>query len=420
MVSASGARAVARCDTLGVAPFSATPNGLFRAFLTPAHAAALKQTAAWMREAGMNVRLDAAANLIGRYEASRPDAKALLIGSHIDSVRDAGKYDGPLGVMLGIECAAALHESGRRLPFAIEVIAFGDEEGSRFPASMLCSRAAAGALDPAALDAADAQGVSVRDARASFGAMLDIPSPGTDFISAAYKPSDVLAFLEAHIEQGPVLEADRLALGVVSGIAAQLRFQVRVSGIAGHAGTNAMRLRKDALAGAAEMVLAIETIARKSDGVVVATVGVMSVKPGAVNVVPGDVEFSIDIRSGDQKARNAAAADVVVTLERIADVRGLKLSCRQVQDLPASPCDAALNELLKDALRAAGHEPRVLVSGAGHDTMSMARLCPTAMLFIRCAGGISHNPAEAVTDADADAALAVMLGFIERLEKQNG
>ncbi len=210
------------------------------------------------------MRLDAAANLIGRYDASQPDAKALLIGSHIDSVRDAGKYDGPLGVMLGIECAAALNETGRRLPFAIEVIAFGDEEGSRFPASMLCSRAAAGALDPAALDAADAQGISVKDARVQFADMIDIASPGADFVSASYKPSEVLAFLEAHIEQGPVLEADGLALGVVSGIAAQLRFQVRVSGIAGHAGTNAMRLRKDALAGAAEMVLAIETIARKA------------------------------------------------------------------------------------------------------------------------------------------------------------
>jgi allantoate deiminase len=181
-----------------------------------------------------------------------------------------------------------------------------------------------------------------------------------------------------------------------------------------------MHLRKDALAGAAEMVLAIEAVARKSEGAVVATVGVMSVKPGAVNVVPGDVDFSIDVRSGDQAARNAAAAQIVAALERIAAVRGLKLMCRQVQDLPASPCDARLNDLLKDALQAAGHEPRVLVSGAGHDTMVMAGLCPTAMLFIRCAGGVSHNPAEDVTAADVDAALAVMLGFIERLEKQNG
>ena len=420
MVSASGARAVARCDELGVGPYSATPDGLYRAFLTPAHAAALKRLAGWMREAGMSVRLDAAANLIGRYEGSAPSAKALLIGSHIDSVRDAGFYDGPLGVMLGVECAAALNEQGRRLPFAIEVIAFGDEEGSRFPASMLCSRAIAGSLDPAALDAADAQGVSVKDARAAFDDMVDLRAPSADFVSAAHSPADVIGFLEAHIEQGPVLEADGLALGVVSGIAAQLRFKVSVSGQAGHAGTSAMRLRHDALTGAAEMVLAIETIARATNGEVVATVGVMNVKPGAVNVVPGDVEFSIDVRSGDQAARNAAAERIVEALEKIAGARRLRLTCRQVQDLPASPCDPGMNAMLTEALAAAGHEPRVLVSGAGHDTMVMAKLCPTAMLFIRCAGGVSHNPAESVTAADADAALAVMLGFIERLGAQHG
>lgn len=420
MVSASGARAVARCDELGVAPFSATPDGLYRAFLTPAHAAALNRLAAWMAEAGMSVRLDAAANLIGRYEGAAPGAKSLLIGSHIDSVRDAGRYDGPLGVMLGVECVAALNEAQKRFSFAIEVIAFGDEEGSRFPASMLCSRAVAGALDPAVLDARDADGASIRDARAAFSAMVKAPTSGADFVSAAYGPADVVGFLEAHIEQGPVLEAEGLALGAVSGIAAQLRFQARVKGQAGHAGTSAMHLRHDALAGAAEMVLAVETLARETKGDVVATVGVLNVRPGAVNVVPGDVEFTIDVRSGDQRARDAAAANIVEALERIAATRSLVLSCRQVQDLPASPCSAPLTEMLKDSLRAHGHEPRVLVSGAGHDTMVMENLCPTAMLFIRCAGGVSHNPAESVTAADADAALDVMLGFVERLEAHHG
>jgi allantoate deiminase len=233
---------------------------------------------------------------------------------------------------------------------------------------------------------------------------------------AAAKPAgSTLAFLEAHIEQGPLLEAEGLALGLVTGIAAQLRFQVTIEGRAGHAGTNAMHLRRDALAGAAEAVLAIERIAREGGGDLVATVGRMTVAPGAVNVVPGRVDFSIDVRSGDEAARNAAAEAILAEIEAIVSGRGLSVTFERVQDLPASPCDPKLMDLLGEAIAETGHPVRRLVSGAGHDAMVMSALCPTAMLFIRCKDGISHNPAESVAGEDADAALRAMLAFIDKL-----
>lgn len=408
MVSAlppGGARAVARCDALGVAPYSDMEGGLYRGYLTPAYAAAQDALAGWMAEAGMAVRRDAAANLIGRYDGDLSRAPALLIGSHLDSVRDGGRYDGPLGIMLGVEAVAALSRTGRRLPFPIEVIAFGDEEGSRFPAAMLTSRAVAGTLAAQALDIADADGVPLAQA----GVSLD------DYLAAARAPGSVLAYLEAHIEQGPVLEAEGLAVGTVTGIAAQLRYQAIIKGMAGHAGTSSMPLRRDALAGAAEMILAIEAIARKDASDLVATVGRIEALPGAPNVIAGEVRFSIDIRSGDEARRDRAAEGALNAIAAIADRRSLDSDLQRVHDLPASPCDAALMDLMDAAIADAGHPVRRLVSGAGHDAMVMAALCPTAMLFIRCKDGISHNPAEHVDPADVDVALRVMLGFIDRL-----
>ncbi len=400
-----GARAVARCDALGIAPFSDTADGLYRGYLTPAHCAALDQVAAWMREAGMATRTDPAVNLIGRYAGSG-HGPPLIIGSHIDSVRDAGFYDGPLGIMLAIECVAALHAAGRRMPFAIEVIAFGDEEGSRFPAAMLTSKAVAGTLGnvPAM---ADRDGVSLATALASFGSaperLADARHPGA------------LAYFEAHIEQGPVLEAEGLALGVVTGIAAQVRHAVVVTGQAGHAGTCTMALRRDALTGAAEMVLAVERIARDLGGDLVATVGRLETLPGAANVIPGEVRFTIDVRSADAARRDHAVRMILDQMCTIADRRTLQVSAQQVHVLPPAPCDPHLSNLLAAALADAGHAPRRLVSGAGHDAMVMAALTPVAMLFVRCRGGISHNSAESVAPADVQAALMVMLGFIEKL-----
>jgi allantoate deiminase len=404
MVS-GGARAVERCRALGRAPFSDMEGGLYRGWLSPAHRASVAQVAAWMEEAGMATRVDGAGNLVGRYAGSA-DGPPLIIASHIDSVRDGGFYDGPLGVMLGIECVSALHGTGRRTPFPIEVIAFGDEEGSRFAAAMLTSKAAAGLLDsvPAM---ADASGIPLSQALGEWGL-----SPDT--LLAARHPG-ALAYLEAHIEQGPVLEAEALALGVVTGIAAQLRHEVVVQGLAGHAGTSAMPLRRDAMAGAAEMILGIEALARADGSDLVATVGRIEAAPGAANVIAGHVRFTIDVRAGEAARRDRAAAAILAELAAIAARRGLGLEHRLIHDLPPSPCDPVLMDRLEAALVAAGHRAYRLVSGAGHDAMNLAHLCPTAMLFIRCRDGVSHNPAEHVEPADAQEALAVMLGFIDNL-----
>jgi allantoate deiminase len=277
---------------------------------------------------------------------------------------------------------------------------------------MLTSRAVAGTLPGDALAGVLAvvggDGVALADALAAAG--LDVAR----YREAARAPGTTLAYLEAHIEQGPQLEADGLALGSVTGIAAQLRYGLRVVGMAGHAGTASMMLRRDALAGAAEMVLAVEAVARAAASDLVATVGRIEALPGAANVVAGEARFTLDVRAGDAARRDAAARAILDRCAAIAAARGLSLTVDPVHDLPASPCDPALVALLDEAIAAAGHRPRRLVSGAGHDAMVMAALCPTAMLFVRCRGGVSHHPAEHVDPADAEAALAAMLGFIDR------
>jgi allantoate deiminase len=384
---------------------------LFRPFLGPAHRAALDRLAQWMREAGMSVRLDPAGNLIGRYEGLTAEAPAMLIGSHIDSVNDAGRYDGPLGIMLGIELVAGLHERGQRHAFAIEVIAFGDEEGSRFHTSMLCSRAFAGQADPRAAQVKDSLGIDLRQAMTRFPAFEGIVLDAASMAAAARDPATILCFLEAHIEQGPLLEASDEALGVVTAIAGQLRYQMTVTGKAGHAGTTSMRLRKDALAAAAEVILAVERIALAHGERLVATVGRISAVPGAVNVIPGSASFSLDIRSGDETLRYAAAEAILAEIDGIAARRKLKLELRLVQDLAATPCDARLIEHLTHAVRHAGSPGRQMVSGAGHDTMVLAGLAPSVMLFLRCRGGVSHHPDEHVEVADVEAALVAMEAF---------
>jgi allantoate deiminase len=403
-----GARAVARCRELALTPFSDDEHGLYRAYLTPAHAATCAKLQEWMREAGMAARIDAAGNVIGRFDGTE-NGPLLLIGSHIDSVRDAGAFDGPLGVMLGIECVRALRDKRAPLPFAIEIIAFGDEEGSRFPASMLTSRAVAGSLHADDLAISDGAGIPLDEALDAFG--LDTES----FTSAAFPPGSVRAYFEAHIEQGPVLEAEGLALGVVTAIAGQRRLAVTLSGTPGHAGTNAMNLRRDALVAAAEAVLAIERIAREGADDLVATVGSLAVAPGSANVVPGRVDFTIDVRAGSDEVRDAARDRILAALDAIATGRRIGLAVRETQALAASPCDPDLIDRLALAVAGVGVQPRRLVSGAGHDAMVMAALAPTAMLFIRCTGGISHNPAEDVLVTDVELALQAMLRFVEGL-----
>ena len=414
LTSDLGERPIARCNVLGAVPFSEDHDFLNRPYLTESHRKTLELVRMWMIAAGMSVRLDPLGNLIGRYDGLHPNAPALLIGSHIDTVRNGGRYDGALGVMLGIECVEALNKAGRRHPFAIEVIAFGDEEGSRFPASMLCSRGIAAGVGPEALDLEDADGVSLRQALMDFG--LD----PTDIGKAARRPGEVLAYVEAHIEQGPVLEAHDLAIGVVTGIAAQLRLKARFIGVAGHAGTSPMGLRRDAIACAAAAVLAIEEICTAGAPDLRGTVGRFLPKTAAYNVLAGEVEMGIDLRAASRAVRDAAADDIQARLMDICDARGVDLEFSIVQDLNDTPCDDRLVRLMTDAVEAVGVEPFALVSGAGHDAMAVKPLCPVAMLFIRCERGVSHNAEEAVAAEDVGLAARALVEFVERLAIDNG
>lgn len=407
MVEATGQWTVDACDALTGPHFSDHPDYLFRPYLGPAHLNAIEQIAAWMGEAGLTTRIDGAGNLIGRFGDG---PRTLIIGSHIDSVRDAGNYDGPLGVMLGIAVCAALKAADHALPFAIEIYAFGDEEGSRFPAPMLCSRAVAGSLTLGALEVVDAQGMGLAQALEMNGLAM------SRFLDARRDPAELLGYVEAHIEQGPALEAEGLALGVVTAIAAQIRYAARVVGVAGHAGTNTMALRKDALAGAAEMMLAIERIAGAGPSDLVGTVGRIAAGPGAPNVVPGEVAFTIDLRAGTTEVLHPAETAVVEALHAIAARRGLTLHLDETHALPPSPCDENLRAKLRRAVEAAGVAPRDIVSGAGHDAMIFSPVTPSAMLFIRCKDGISHNPLESVDPVDADLALKALLTLIDQLE----
>lgn len=400
----AGERAVQRCDRLGGGPYSEADGQLYRPFLSRAHRNAVDAVDRWMREAGLETRLDPIGNLVGRREAG-PGAPTLIIGSHLDSVRDAGRYDGPLGVMIGVECAETL--KGARLPFALEVIAFGDEEGSRFPTAMMCSRAQAGGIDPRWLDLTDTDGISVRQALADFGLEPEAA------LQPARAPGEVLAYVEAHIEQGPLLEAAVLPVGVVTGIACQLRLEARFSGAAGHAGTTPMHLRRDALAAAAEAIGVVEAICARGPRDLVGTVGRISASTSAFNVIAGAAEIGIDIRAASEGTRDAAAGAVRAEIEALAARRGVAVRIERLHALPPSPCDPGLIARMEAAVRAVGVEPLTLASGAGHDAMAMARLAPTAMLFIRCAGGVSHNPAEQVTAADADLACQALTAFVE-------
>lgn len=395
-----------RCDALGA--LSEEPERLTRRFATPALALASATVAEWARAAGMQVRRDAVGNLIGRYEAAQPGARTLLLGSHLDSVRDAGKYDGPLGVLVALACVERLHAQGRRLPFAIELLGFADEEGVRYHTAYLGSAAFAGAFDPAWLERVDESGITMAQAIRADGG-----DPGM-IAGAARRAGDLVGYCEVHIEQGPVLEARGLPVGVVAAIAGQSRFNLRFIGMAGHAGTVPIDMRRDALCGAAELVLAAEAAARAEPGLV-ATVGEISAAPGASNVIPGQVALSLDVRHHDDAARVRAIAGLRARAEAIAESRQLDLSWQLVQEHAATPCDPALTELLGRAVAAQGYPLLALPSGAGHDAVVLSTIAPAAMLFVRCKGGVSHNPAEAVELADVAAAIETLGRFLELL-----
>jgi allantoate deiminase len=401
-----GARAEAMLAAL--AAISAEPQRLIRLYLSSEHRKAADLVASWMHEAGMTVSEDALGTVRGHW---RPELKRrLLIGSHIDTVIDAGKYDGPLGVVAGILAVRELAVRGAPLPFGIDVLAFGDEEGSRFRTTLSSSAACAGIFDTASLAVSDNGGVTFADALRAYGETPD------DIPAAAYVAADVVGYVELHIEQGPVLEARNLPLGVVSGIIGQSRMHVTALGEAGHAGTVPMRLRHDALAGAAELMLFFECTAREhADDSMVATVGRLEALPGATNVIPGRVDFSLDLRSATDARRESAIRQVKAEAAHIAKRRGLEFIFAPAHETKTTACTPFMQDIFADAIASLGYEPFRLVSGAGHDALSMAKLCPAAMLFVRCRGGISHNPAEFASEADMGLGVAALVRFVERL-----
>jgi allantoate deiminase len=328
-----------------------------------------------------------------------------MLGSHLDTVRDAGKYDGMLGVISAIECVDALNKQKKKLPFAIEVIGFGDEEGVRFGTTLLGSRAIAGTLAREALETRDAGGASIADAMRAFG--LNPNSMG----KAKRSAGSVLAYAELHIEQGPVLEAEGLPVGVVTAINGFSRLRVALRGEAGHAGTVPMALRRDALAAAAQCVLAVEAIARRHPELV-GTVGRIEAKPGAINVIPGEAQFTVDLRAPEDPVRQLALADVKNEIGRIARERRMDAKIESLQDFGSSACAPWLMRQLERAVEARGVRMRRLPSGAGHDGMAIKAIADIAMLFVRCKGGVSHNPAESITEADAAIGAAVLFDFI--------
>jgi N-carbamoyl-L-amino-acid hydrolase len=379
------------------------------AYMTPAHRAVAALLETWMREAGFDeVRHDAVGNVIGRYHAApdRRDAMLVATGSHYDTVRNGGRYDGRLGILLPISVVAGMHRAGRRLPYDLEVVAFAEEEGARFGTSFLASKAYIGQFDGAWLDLADAKGVTMREAMAEAG--LD-PAAIPD---AAVDSRGLKHYFEVHIEQGPVLLDAGLPLGVVTSIAGYVRRRLLLKGRAGHAGTTPMSMRHDAACAAAELALHVERSARAVPDAV-GTVGILEVPAGSVNVVPGRCRFTLDLRATTDAARDALAAEVEAALERIARQRSLAWRLERTMLAPAAPSDPAWQQRWEAAVAALGLPVHRLPSGAGHDAMKLHQCMPQAMLFVRGQnGGISHNPLEAVTADDAELAVQAFLRLL--------
>jgi allantoate deiminase/N-carbamoyl-L-amino-acid hydrolase len=388
-------------------------QGLTCAYMTQGHQRTAAQLADWMRQAGMEASIDAAGNVVGRYASSDANAKTLITGSHYDTVRNGGKYDGRLGILLPIAIVRELHARGERLPFHLEVIGFAEEEGVRFRSTFLGSNAVTGRFDMSLLDRLDADGVSMREALERAGHdPQQIPSIARD-------PAQLLGYVEVHIEQGPVLLDKGLPLGVVTAIAGSSRYLVELEGMASHAGTTPMAMRHDAAAAAAEIVLLVEERCSNrgsNKGSLVGTVGQLAVPDGSVNVVPGRCRLSLDIRAAVDAERIAAVKDIMDGIEAICARRGIEFSVEQLVEAQAAPCAPRLMDQLGAALQRAGLPRFDLLSGAGHDAMAMASITEVAMLFTRCGnGGISHNPLETMTADDADIAARVLLDFLRTL-----
>jgi N-carbamoyl-L-amino-acid hydrolase len=393
------------------------PSGAARpltvTWLTEAHRACATDLRQWMRDDGFDeAGIDAVGNVVGVYRGTDPAAPRLLTGSHYDTVRDAGRYDGRLGIFVPMACVRELHRQRRRLPFDLEVVGFAEEEGQRFPATFIGSGALVGQFDPAWLALTDADGVSVREAMHVAGHdPADVPALARD--ASRYR-----GFIEVHIEQGPVLSSAGVPLGIVTAINGSVRFVGEMTGVACDAGTTPMGQRHDAATGVAELALYVERRAARVP-LLVGTVGQMHVPDGSINVVPGRCRFSLDLRAPGDAARDALVADVLAELAAIAGRRGLRYTLKETMRASAAPSDAGLQKRWERAVAATGVPLFHLPSGAGHDAMKLHEAMPQAMLFMRGLNdGISHNPLEAISAGDAQLAVEAFLHFLEQLAEE--
>lgn len=400
----SAIRIMQRCDQM--AECSEQPGLIDRPYLSAAMGDAHRLLSEWMTDAGLVVRTDAAGNLIGR-RIGNTDKQVLLLGSHIDSVPNAGKYDGVLGVLVALE--AATQRGERELPFHIDVIAFSEEEGVRFALPYLGSRAVCGTFCEEWLDRQDSSQRTMRDVATDFGLNLaELPA------AAVYDPANVIGFVEPHLEQGPVLERAGVPVGIVSAIAGQSRLRVRFSGKAEHAGTTPMAGRQDALVGAAHWISRVNALANETEQLV-ATVGFASIVPNAPNVIPCEVSLSLDVRHAEDALRESALTDMLRSAEQIASSSALQFEVLEESSQTTTHVDASLTDILTASALDVGYAVPSLASGAGHDAVPMAERFPVAMLFIRHPGGISHHPDECADEADVAVAHETITQFIQRL-----
>ncbi|WGI25099.1 allantoate amidohydrolase [Halomonas alkaliantarctica] len=387
---------------------SAPGPGVTRLFCSQAHHQVLPLISRWMEQAGLTPQLDAAGNLVGRCPKAQAGEKTFILGSHQDSVIEGGKYDGMLGVALPLLALEALKREGMTLPFGIEVVAFGDEEGVRFPTTLVGSKALAGSVTPDQFEAQDSEGTSLQDALIAFGCSPD------DIPDIARDPANTLGFLEVHIEQGPVLEQRDHAVGIVTAITGIERHKVTLSGKAGHAGTTPMDMRHDALVGAAEMVLAIDSVLQRTDELV-GVVGRLEVHPNAVNVIPAQVTFTVELRSPESATRQDGREAVTAALETVAKRRGLTINVENTYSAEAVACADWMMTALEQACIQVGQPAERLFSGAGHDGLAMQALTDIGMLFVRCKDGLSHHPDEAITAEDGESATRVVMAFLQQM-----
>jgi allantoate deiminase len=403
------AKVLQRIDTLS--QISEDPDRLTRTFCSLAMRRAANLVGSWMAEAGMGVSEDAIGNLVGRYPGSRDPSKTFILGSHLDTVRGAGKFDGSLGILIALACVEHLHSQKIHLPFALEVVGFADGDGACYETTCLGSRALAGTFNEQDLKKVDTRGISMAEAIREFG------SDPAHIKKARRDPQQLLGYAEVHIEQGPVLEKKFQPVGIVTAIAGRTRVRVRFTGQAGHVGTTPMPMRRDALVAASQFILAVEACTRHYPGLV-ATVSQVEVLPGGANAIPGEVVLNLDVRHQIDGARGVACARMQETAAEVAQKRGISVEWNVVHDSQSVPCSRELAGALAKAARTHLIEATELTSGDGHDAAAMGDITPAAMLFIRCAGGITHHPDESVLAGDVEIAIAVMNDFLKTLANQ--